>query len=412
MLLRILYNLIISLLAPVVALVFAFYRRGRVKALQRLGIWPALTEQMDFIWIHAASAGEVGGILPILKKLKERGCKRQILLTSTSPTGLDKAGDACANKRLLPFDSQIFYRLALKGKLPRALFISEVDLWPELILFLTERGVKVFIINARVSSTYLRSYRWSAFFMRPVLQRVGAFFCQDLITKDRLLSMGIAESATLVTGNSKFDDLAKYISGENLAFEYSSSKPLVVLGSLRPGEDQYWISVCRNFSADFNFVFVPRHLELVRQFKSNLEKGGIAHMLWSEFKATNAWQFSSHILVDSIGELLKFYSIADLAFVGGTLCDGFGGHNPLEPAAFRVPVLMGPYNANQEGLFADLCKLGAISLVASSSDIEQQLSKFKEQGASAFAAQTQAAFEYLRTQAGAAERIADLIMEH
>jgi 3-deoxy-D-manno-octulosonic-acid transferase len=410
MLLRIFYNLITALLAPVVGLVFLFYRRGRVNLLQRFGFWPAFEGKNDYIWIHAASAGEVGGVLPILTKLRERGFDSQILLTSTSPTGLQRAQSACTWQMLLPFDCQIFYRLALRGKLPRALFISEVDFWPELITFLSERGVKIFIVNARISSTYMRSYSWTAFFMRPVLQRITAYYCQDLITRDRLHSMGVAEKATVVCGNSKFDDLQRYIAGEKLSFDYSSSRPLVVLGSLRPGEDQYWIPICKKFSSEFNFIFVPRHLEFLKQFKGNLEQHGISPLLWSEVKETDDHRISSHILVDSIGELLKFYSIADLAFVGGTLCDGFGGHNPLEPVVFNVPVLIGPFNANQEGLFADLCNLKAVSVVKNSSDIEELLMKFKVQRSAAFANQCQAAFEYLRTQAGAASRLADLIM--
>ena len=410
MLYSFLYKLVVLLAVLPVTIVFFCYKRGRHLWWQRFGLWGQNFPSANYVWFHAASAGEVGGLLPVIQELEKQAPLTSIL-TCTSPTGLNKAAQHFRYKYLLPFDHYLFYTLALNNRLPQLLVITETELWPGLIQYLNKRGVKIVIINARLSSDYQQKLSLISQLIRPAVQLINRFYCQDELTRQRLLALQVSPEKIEVVGNSKFDGLSQYVQGARPAQIYKKTKAVVVLGSLRPGEEEFWLSSFSTYADRIQFVLVPRHLEFVSKLEDRLKRANLECEFWSEYdNSPELPTLSGKLLViDRIGILLSFYSSADLAFIGGTLLPGYGGHNPLEPVAFNVPILIGPYNANQEGMYQDLIQKQACLAVNSAQEIESAIQKLIDSQDASFDYQIKQASEYLKLQLGAAQTLANAI---
>ena len=255
----VLYGLLVSLLAPVAVVVGLLLRRGRVRPLERLGFWkPAPI--CDW-WFHGASVGEVAGIIPILKALKTNTPTTRILVTTTSPTGLVGAEGIADEVRLLPFDSPWCIARAMRRIPAKNLVISETELWPTLIAEATQAGMTLYLINGRISDYTAKSYRYLQFLFAPLLSTFHRIFVVANRDRERLLSLGAPADRIEVVGNTKYDitptitESAEKVALRERLFpdlvtgvsnpadkKHSSSTKIVVLGSVRPGEETDWFS--------------------------------------------------------------------------------------------------------------------------------------------------------------------------
>ena len=368
------YSGITTLLAPLVGAAFSLHERGKIRLKERFGRWEELPS--EFVWFHGASKGEISGLLPLIKEFsKAFGNEQKILVSSTSPTGLDFEIPGII-KKLLPFDSTLFIEKALGNSKPKLFLATETELWPSLLYVLRNIGTECVLINGRISDATIGRYKILKNFFGPLLDVFKVICVVDEEAKTRFEALGIESLKIFVTGNTKYDKAPSVDSLEEkaaiLSHYYPNSEhniPLIVLGSVRPEEERFWLDeYCKlNTSVKrLRLVLVPRHLEKLSYFEENLKQRKIRFTKFSQI--VNASQSEDVILVDQMGELERLYSVANLAFIGATLVN-VGGHNPLEAAAYKTPVVVGPYTGNVREIVKDLISVGGVTVVETQDQI-------------------------------------------
>lgn len=343
------YAVSVTAAAPLVAAGLACSARGRRRYAERFGAWGEVPRSEW--WMHGASVGEVQGLLPLIGEVRARHPQESILLTSTSPTGLDRAGESVNTKRLLPIDVPWCVRRAISSVETKRFVLAETELWPVLLHELLVRGIPCHIVNGRISDYTLRRYQMLRSVFSPLLERVSSVCVASETQRDRYRALGVRPDAIHVTGHTKYDSAPKV--GEEVSRgelrrqffgEVDTDTPIVTLGSVRPGEESVWLEALHALHRQgkrVKVILAPRHMEKVSYFSDVLRKSGLSWARWSERQSGAS---NDILLLDVMGRLEEAYAVASLAFVGGTLVD-IGGHNPLEAAMYGVPVVVGPYTS-------------------------------------------------------------------
>ena len=359
------YALGVTGAAPLVAAGLACSARGRRRYAQRFGVWGEVPRSEW--WMHGASVGEVQGLLPLIGEVRARHPHESILLTSTSPTGLDRAGESVNTKRLLPIDVPWCVRRAISSVETKRFVLAETELWPVLLRELLTRGTPCHIVNGRISDYTLRRYQMLRGVFSPLLERVSSVCVASEVQRDRYRELGVRPEAIHVTGHTKYDsapkvredlsraDLRREFFGEN-----DTDTPIVTLGSVRPGEESIWLDAVQALHREgkrLKVVLAPRHMEKVNYFMEALGKTSLSWARWSERQNGSSYDI---LLLDVMGRLEEAYAVASLAFIGGTLVD-IGGHNPLEAAMYGVPVVVGPYTSVISDVLDDMRGVRALT---------------------------------------------------
>ena len=211
--------------------------------------------------------------------------------------------------------------------------------------------------------------------LNPLLTRASLVAAQTDKDKERFMSLGCPEKTVTVSGSTKYDNLGSGPANNDRAareFGFSSSDLVFVAGSVRPGEDQQVVHAYKKAKEkcqNLKIVVAPRHPEEFDRVAEFLGKEEVSYRKRSDKEAgTN----SDALLLDSMGELSTAYSAGDLSFVGATLVD-IGGHNPMEPAALGLPVLVGPYHSNVSEEVQLLEKAGGLFIVKDSEELAKKL---------------------------------------
>ncbi len=355
----------------------AFKRRtGGREWLERTGELPACP---GGIWVHAASVGEVAAAAPLVTALRDRG--ERVLLSVMTPTGRAAAarleGEAVA-VAFPPLDLPSCVDRALDAVRPRALLIVETELWPSLIVRGAARGVRVAIVNGRLSASSVRRYRSVAFPTRAVVDSVEFVACRSDEDVRRYLELGFESERLSVAGSLKYDTLSEAPGDSERAsvrmeLGAGAGTPVVVFGSVRPAEEEVVVLAARHLvlGRGCHVVIAPRHLGRAPALAARLSALGLAYSRRSE--GAVGGPKSRVTLLDTTGELGRVYAAADAAFVGGTLAP-YGGHNPLEPAAVGVPVVLGPHTSSCEEDARLLLERGAAVRVADGAGLLDALS--------------------------------------
>jgi 3-deoxy-D-manno-octulosonic-acid transferase len=255
----------------------------------------------------------------------------------------------------MPLDFGLAVRAYLDLLRPSLLVLAETEFWPNLLHLARKRGAPIAIVNARVSDRSFPRYRRFRRLFARVLAEVDLFLAQTEEDARRLREIGAAIDRVQVSGNLKFD--VRSASGspfqEDLRRILGKDSMVIVCGSTAEGEEELLLQafqeVLRRFPSVV-MVLAPRHPERFDKVANLVIAKGIALTRRSSLTATTDLAASSLsggvFLLDSVGELASVYALAGVAFVGGSLLAGVGGHNILEPAQHGVPVLAGPYTAN------------------------------------------------------------------
>lgn len=371
---RDLYSFLTLPISVLLGPLFFLHSRGRQRLAERYGVWtcPGQQQSRETLWFHAASAGEMAGLIPLMRLIEQRNPAAHILVTAVSVTGLHVARDDRRECHLLPFDSTVWIRRALDGRSIGAFIQSETEIWPGLLSYLSGRRVPCFLVNGKITDYSFGWYRRIRFFLAPLLREFRAVCVADEYSAQRFAAIGIPESQMRITGNTKYDRIPSVtaetqVAGLRAEFGAEGS-PLLVLGSLRPGEEKVWFPALHVLIAEgahFRAVIAPRHAEKFDYFAQELQKEGIS------FTRSSSRSAARHpaVLLDEFGRLESLYSIASLAFIGATLVD-IGGHNPLEAAAYSVPVAMGAFDSAVRDVTEDLEERRALFRIVSSTDAE------------------------------------------
>ena len=309
------------------------------------------------IVLHSVSVGETLAAVPLVRALRHRYPTLPITVTTMTPTGSERAQSAFGkdvHDVYLPYDLPGSINRFLDTVDPRLVIIMETELWPNIIRILHQRKIPLVIANARLSERSAKGYKKLGGFMRDLLQRITLIAAQNAEDGDRFLSLGLKRSHLTVTGSLKFDisvtpELAA--KAVTLRRQWASRRPVWIATSTHEGEEAIVLDAHRRLLQQFPdllLILVPRHPERFKDACDLTQKRGFSFILRSSGEIPSS---STQVVIgDTMGELMMLYGIADLAFVGGSLVER-GGHNPLEPAAHAIPVLMGPHIWN----FKDIC---------------------------------------------------------
>ena len=348
------------------------YRDG---LLQRLGGVPARIRRQEpdskrpTIWLHAVSVGEVLAVSRLVEELDRTLPGYELMISTTTSTGQQLARARFGSHRVFycPLDLPWAVRAHLQALRPRLLILAETEFWPNMLSSCFRRGIPVAVVNARVSDRSWPRYRRLRTLWRPFLSRLSLVLAQTELDADRLIAIGCLPGRVTVAGNLKFDVLATAEADATKRLKHSiAGLRIVVAGSTLDGEESLLLEIWpRLLQADSQLVMVlaPRHPERFGAVASMLDSSRVSWFKRSDWPAQQLIKAGDILLLDSIGELASVYSQASIALVGGSLVPA-GGHNPLEPAQFGVPTIMGPHYANFRAITDDLLAHDAIRVVA------------------------------------------------
>ncbi len=366
----ILFRLLLrSIRAPV-------YRRriGERLALQSPG--SDFDRDRQTLWIHAVSVGETAAAAPLVVELQRNYPEIQIVMTSMTPTGSDRVRTLFGDKvfhSYIPYDLPDAVNRFLDNYKPELLILMETELWPNLIHSCHRRGTSVLLANARLSEKSARGYARFSSFTKNILNEIDVIAAQAQADADRFIGLGAA--SIKVTGSLKFNIDVELVDSNLSPFFESiaiSGRPVLVAASTREGEEEKVLRAfrqCQGEASSLLLILVPRHPERFSRVASLCENQGFRTQKRSEEK-----QLDPHVQVligDSMGEMLHYYSVADIAFVGGSLVNK-GCQNVLEPAAMAIPVMTGPSQFNFATICEQLEQVGALKTVQN----EPQLAEF------------------------------------
>jgi 3-deoxy-D-manno-octulosonic-acid transferase len=339
-------------------------RLGRVSAGLRAAVRsPSGARQV--VWVHAVSVGEVLAATRLVAELEAAlGDGWSIVVSTTTATGQALAWKRFGAERVFyyPLDFAWAVRAYLRALRPRMLVLMESELWPRMLVECGRRGVPVVVVNARVSDrSYRRGIKLRAVW-RWVLRRVDLFLAQSDEDGRRLVAMGARAERVRAIGNLKYDvRAAKASRVAELIKEAAGERPIVVAGSTHRGpkfaEEEIVLAGMRDVWAEYSdavIVLAPRHPERFDEVaKLAAEFGPVKRASAILAEGGNGRVSEQILLLDTVGDLAAVYGLAGAAFIGGSWVQR-GGHNPLEPAQFGVPVLMGPSVENFRDIVATM----------------------------------------------------------
>ena len=368
--------------------------RYRAGLAGRLGRVPenlrAAVAGRNVVWLHAVSVGEVMAATRLVRELEEALPGWVVAVSTTTATGQAVATQKLAGSPVfyLPLDFAFAVRRYLKVLRPKMLVLMESELWPRILEECARTGIPVMVVNARISDRSFPRYRRLRRLWRPLLAKVTMFLAQSEESAERLVKIGAPAERVRLVGNLKYDVQAGGGSeAENemtrrLSALLSSAKP-VVAGSTLAGEEEAmlaaWPAVCAR-APDAVLVLAPRHPERFEDVLKAIRRSGCPFVQCSRLSRNTAPTLHSveqHtrdtvFLLDTIGDLAAVYSLAAVAFVGGSLVTA-GGHNPLEPARFGVPVVMGPSYENFRDAVGRMREADGIRLVKDENELAATL---------------------------------------
>ncbi|GAA5176528.1 lipid IV(A) 3-deoxy-D-manno-octulosonic acid transferase [Modicisalibacter zincidurans] len=318
---------------------------------ERLGLIPRRTDARPRIWLHAASLGEVVTATPLIRALLAQHADHALVITTMTATGAERIetlfGDAVRH-HFLPLDFPGAARRFVERLQPALAIIAETELWPNLLHACATRGVPVVIANGRLSLGAFATYRRFAALSRDMLESVAWVGAKSGEDAGRFRALGCPAARTAVTGALKFDiQLDDSLESESERLRTSwGERPVWVAGSTHPGEDEAVLVAharLRERYPDALLVLVPRHPQRFDAVAEVCRARGLVVARHSRGEVPEP--DTAIVLGDTMGDLMRFYGAADVAFVGGSLVP-VGGHNLLEPAALGVAVVSGPYLDN------------------------------------------------------------------
>lgn len=312
------------------------------------------------ILLHSVSVGETLAAAPLVRALRHRYPTLPITVTTMTPTGSERAQSAFGKEVqhvYLPYDLPGSIQRFLNTTQPKLMIIMETELWPNLIKELNDRHIPLVIANARLSERSASGYKKLGKFMRSILRCIPLIAAQNQEDGERFISLGLKRSHMKVTGSLKFDisvtpELASR--AVTLRSQWASRRQVWIATSTHHGEESIILDAHRKLLErfpDLLLILAPRHPERFSEAREIAHKRGFSYILRSDGNIPAA--STQVVIADTMGELMLLYGIADLAFVGGSLVER-GGHNPLEPAAHAIPVLMGPHTWNFKAICSKL----------------------------------------------------------
>jgi len=367
------YRFLLLLLLPLV-LIFLLIRSKNNKAyrarlFERLGYVPKPAKQGGII-VHAASVGEVIALKNFIDKLILAYPTLPITITSFTPTGsaqIIKFFGSRVQHSYLPLDIFPCTAFFLQRLKPKIIVFMETELWPNLISQCSSKGIKLLLINGRLSRKSLTSYKKITPLITPCLNRFDKILTQSQENLTHFLQLGAQSERCANSGNLKFDisvneqvikkkaELAKLL----FANDEKPNRTILLVASTHQGDEKIALAAFKELLIQYPqllLVLVPRHPERFDEVaKLCLEQSfSLAR------RSDNTTVANEQVwLLDSLGELMAAFALSDIVTMGGSFSE-IGGHNPLEPALFNKPVIVGHNMSNFNEIMQQLRQEEAI----------------------------------------------------
>lgn len=356
-------------------------RRYRQHWLERLGFFRADPKWQNGLVVHCASVGETLAAAPMIHALLKQYPDLPLTITSITPTGVERVKASFGEQvrsLYLPIDTPLVVQRFLNRCRPKAILILETELWPNLIDIAANRSIPVVIANARMSERSASRYQKMQFLARNMFAKIALVAAHGEEDAKRFISLGMSPDKVQVTGSIKFDvqiDQAKREQAELLRTCIGKDRPVWIAGSTHPGEDEQLIAVHRQLlqtQPQACLILVPRHQERFNEVAEIIKQHQLSGVRRSEMHDTPQLPDCQVLLGDTMGELGMMYGAADIAFIGGSLVER-GGHNPLEAAAFNIPVLTGEHIFNFAHIYPMLFAVGGGEAVTDTTQLLARL---------------------------------------
>lgn len=414
--LQFIYSQLIRLILPFILLRLWWNGRRapelRRNWYQRLGIVPRASGTV--VWVHAVSVGETIAAAPMVRRLLARNPGITILMTAMTDTGLSQArkmfGDQ-VHYAYAPYDTPGAIRRFLDRANPRILVIMETEIWPNMIRQCRARRVPVFLINARLSERSARGYERIRGLAAPIMRSISWVAAQAEKDAERFRRIGVAPGKVAVTGSVKFDvDIPEGLRASAASLRQKlAGRPVWIAGSTHGSENDQLLAAHGKVLTehpDALLILVPRHPDRFEPVAEKAVKEGLT--LARRSSGDDPAQAQVY-LGDTMGELMMLYGASDLAFVGGSLIER-GGHNPLEPAGWGIPVFSGPHIFNFETIYQRLLDDRGVKLVSDADDLAAHVSSLFSDNREREAI-GQRALEVVNKNRGALDKVVDGIIE-
>jgi 3-deoxy-D-manno-octulosonic-acid transferase len=376
-----LYSAMLTLALAAYAPVFALrrlrrdgYRRAFGQRLGRLA--PGLPPGPR-CWVHAVSVGEAAAAAPLVEGIRQRWPELSVVVTTVTPTGArivaERLGHA-ATHRYFPLDLPSAVSRAIDAVHPRFFVGMETELWPNFLRGLARRGIPSMIANGRISDRSFRRYRLVRPLMARILRCVSVFAMQSEEDARRIVALGAPAERVVVTGNLKTDTApGPGTTPWETLLDLPPASLLWIAGSTHRGEEAIALDVFQRLGPQFpelRLLLAPRHPERADEVARLVAERGLRCVRRSHLPGDGAR--GAVVVLDTIGELADVYRLAAVVFVGGSLVPS-GGHNMLEPALRRKPVLYGPHTENFRDSAEILETAGAAIPVAGAAELAAEL---------------------------------------
>ncbi len=415
------YTLWLYVLSPAIWLYFLYrgikdprYLKGLK---QRMGFTPR-NLSAESIHIHCASVGETRAAIPLLKQIAQNYTSDSIVITTTTPTGREevlKLLDELQHRNIqhcyLPLDWPGACKRFVKRIKPKLTILMETELWPNLLNQLSKNNVPILLANARLSDSSLKKYQKHLPLSKELFSTISRIAAQYESDRLNFESLGVAKNKIDLIGSIKFDIALSDQLRENqrqLKQQWSKGRLAWIAASIHPAEFAIILDTHQKLLTDFPdllLIAVPRHPERFAEFKQACQKKNLEFSSRSDKQSPSKQH--SVLVGDSMGELTLMCGASDIAFVGGSLIER-GGHNPLEPAACGLPVIMGPSNYNFSDISQILQKQAALEIVYTPSALYQAMHKLLSQP-SLLHTRSQATEKTFANNRGAVDKIMSIV---
>ncbi|MBV1959666.1 MAG: lipid IV(A) 3-deoxy-D-manno-octulosonic acid transferase [Pseudomonadales bacterium] len=382
---RHLYSLLFYLCLPIIFIRLLLRSRHapeyRRRWAERLGFISG-SPSPGGIWIHSVSVGETLAAVPLVKRIQTDYPDLPVTITTMTPTGSEQVRKNFTDSVFhvyIPYDLPTAVGRMLNKIKPRLLVVMETELWPNLIDQCHRRDIPVVIANARLSERSAVGYGKLASLVQPMLKQLSLLVAQAEADCQRFERIGMDAGQTVVSGNIKFDiSLSEQIKSDAHLLRAAwgldvSGRKVWIAASTHDGEEPILLAAFQRLLIDHPsllLLIVPRHPERFNEVEKccNQQKLNVLRFS-SQQPCTTETQV---VIGDTMGELMRFYGVADIAFVGGSLVET-GGHNLLEAAAWQLPIISGPYLFNFTEADNLLSDAGALIKVSSEQELAEKV---------------------------------------
>lgn len=380
------YNILLIIywigLIPVILYRLAFEEGFYQRIKQSAGFMPVeLMKKIEgkrAIWLHAASVGEIVATSPIVKDIKIKFPDAVVVVSVVTATGHAMARRIIPEAEgiiFFPLDLPFLTRRILNIIKPIMILLVETEIWPNFLRIAEKENIPVMMVNGRISDRSMKRYLYIKSFMNEMLSSIYRFCMQSKLDAEYIEVLGAPRNAITVTGNTKYDQTYARVTEEEKEallheFGFGHNHPIIIAGSTHKGEDESILKAFKSILKSYpqaRLLIAPREIMRGNDIKNYSNREGLRAICRSEMSEPVHDEIPV-VILDTIGELGRLYSLGDIVFVGGSLVKT-GGHNILEPAAHGKPILVGPYMFNFKEIYALLSSRNACRMVKNEEDL-------------------------------------------